>query len=80
MLIDRSPRAGPDRLLWVRVGAFFLAAAIFGVGVLTGVDWLVPVAAVVALVGWLLRFVDRPRRERLERHPDWGGDEPEAPR
>lgn len=79
MRIDRRPRTGPDRFLWLRVGAFFAAAAIFGAAVLTGLDWLVPVAAVVALGGWFLRFVDRPRRE-LERHPDWGGDEPESPR
>lgn len=80
MRIDRRPRTGPDRFLWVRVGAFFLAAAIFGAGVLTGLDWLVPVAAAVAVGGWLLRFADRSRRERLERHPDWGGDEPGPPR
>lgn len=79
MRIDRSRREGPDRFLPLRLGAFFMAAALFGVGVFAGIDWLVLAAVGVGAAGWLLRFAGgRPRGP--DRHPDWGGDEPDPPR
>lgn len=80
MRIDRRPREGPDRFLHLRLGAFFVAAALFGAGIFMGLDWLVLAAVVVAAGGWLLRFRDGRPSRGPERHPDWGGDGPDPSR
>jgi hypothetical protein len=60
-------RRGEDRYLNVKVAIFCLGAGIAMVGIASGRRWIVNLAIVVLLVGFLLRFL--PKRTQNEAPP-----------
>ena len=59
---DRKQRPGADAWLLAKMSLFVIGGAIAILGIGLGRDWLINVAIVVLLIGFLLRFL--PRRKR----------------
>ena len=59
MFLDRSRRAEPGRFLHLKVGLFFVGAAVLLAGMVTERDVVVAVAIAILAAGFLLRFLER---------------------
>jgi hypothetical protein len=75
MFLDRQRRAEPGRFLHLKVGLFFVGAAVLLAGMVTERDVVVAVAIAILAVGFLLRFLERRDPPRFVEDDDDPEDE-----
>lgn len=75
MFFSRRARAGPDRFLPLKTGALIAGIALGLAGMRFGSSWLIGVAIVVVLAGFLLRFARDPASR--DQNPEDAGETPQ---
>ena len=76
MFLDRQRRAEPGRFLHLKIGLFFVGAAVLLAGMVTERDVVVAAAIAILAAGFLLRFLERRDPVRFVEDEETEDEEP----